>query len=85
MNVATTALSAGVRDEGDIVERPAVEYLWSDLKARRKALGLHPEDLAPPLGLDLNRYRTYETGGGGGQSRTGSGQRVDRDGSLCRR
>jgi hypothetical protein len=56
-------LPAAVREEDDIVEQPFVEYLWSDLKARRNALSLWPEDLAPLLGFDLTRYRTYETGG----------------------
>lgn len=40
-----------------------MSYLWSDLKARRNALGLWPEDLAPLFGFDLTRYRTYESGG----------------------
>jgi hypothetical protein len=56
-------LPAAVREEGAIVEQPFAEYLWSDLKFRRNALSLWPEDLAPLLGLDLTRYRTYETGG----------------------
>ncbi len=55
-------LPAAVREEGDIVEQPSYEYLWSDLKARRNALSLWPEDLAPLYELDLTRYRTYESG-----------------------
>lgn len=56
-------LPAAVREEDDIVEQPSYEYLWSDLKARRNALGLWPEDLAPLFGFDLTRYRSYESGG----------------------
>lgn len=64
MNVGLAGvLPAAVREEDDIAEQPLVEYLWSDLKARRNALSLWPEDLAPLLGLDATRYRSYETGG----------------------
>jgi hypothetical protein len=59
-------LPAAVREEDDIVEQPFAEYLWSDLKVRRNALSLWPENLAPLLGLDLTRYRTYESGGRAG-------------------
>ncbi len=53
-------LPASVRDqEDDIVEQP---YLWSDLLARRTALGLQVEDLAPILRVDLSKYRSRETG-----------------------
>lgn len=56
-----TPFAAG-REEGGIAitEQPFVEYLWSDLKARRNALSLWPEDLAPLLGLDPALYLTYE-------------------------
>ncbi|RFZ01138.1 hypothetical protein DSM43518_05631 [Mycobacterium marinum] len=56
-------LPAGVREEDDIVDQPPYEYLWSDLKARRNALGLWPEDLAALFGFDVTRYRSYESGG----------------------
>lgn len=56
-------LPAVFGEEDDIDEQPLAAYLWSDLKVRRNALSLWPEDLAPVLGLDLTRYRTYESGG----------------------
>ena len=56
-------MSVGLAGVDDIVEQPLAEYLWSDLRARRTALSLWPEDLAPLLGLNLTRYRSYETGG----------------------
>lgn len=42
---------------------PFIEYWWPDLKGRRNALSLWPEDFAPLLGMDLARYRSYESGG----------------------
>lgn len=63
MTVGLAGVLPAVREEDDIVEQPSYEYLWSDLKARRNALGLWPEDLAPLFGFDLTRYRTYESGG----------------------
>lgn len=56
-----TALAAD-REEGGaaIADQPFVEYLWSDLKARRNALSLWPEDLAPLLGIDPALYLAYE-------------------------
>ncbi|KMV18372.1 hypothetical protein ACT17_11415 [Mycolicibacterium conceptionense] len=56
-----TGLAAD-REEGGgaIADQPFVEYLWSDLKARRNALSLWPEDLAPLLGVDAALYLTYE-------------------------
>ncbi len=61
MSGLTGALLVGAREEDDITG-PLVEYLWSDLKARRNALSLWPEDLAPLYGMELTRYRTYESG-----------------------
>jgi hypothetical protein len=40
----------------------AQPYLWSDLLARRNALGLQVEDLVPVLRVDLRKYRSRETG-----------------------
>ncbi len=45
--------------ENDIDEPP---YLWSDLLARRNALGLQTEELAPVLDVDYHRYREREKG-----------------------
>lgn len=50
-------------DDVDREDLPYVEYLWSDLKARRAALNLRQEDLAAVFGMTLQRYRTYESGG----------------------
>jgi hypothetical protein len=36
--------------------------MWSDLLARRNALGLLVEELAPILRVDLTKYRSRETG-----------------------
>lgn len=58
-----SALPGAIREEGDIVEQPSVEYLWSDLKVRRNALSLWPEGLAPLLGLGLAGYLRQEAGG----------------------
>ncbi len=55
------AMPIAGREEGDI-EQPFVEYLPSDLKGRRNALSLWPEDLAQLYEMDLTRYRTVETG-----------------------
>lgn len=44
-------------------ELPSIEYLWSDLTARRVALSLRHDDLAALLGMNAQRYRTYESGG----------------------
>lgn len=44
-------------------DRSFVEYLWSDLRARRAALNVRAEDLAVVLGMTAQRYRTYESGG----------------------
>lgn len=53
-------VSAVVRDwEDDINEPP---YLWSDLLARRNALGLRREDLIPVLRVDEVKYRAREDG-----------------------
>lgn len=40
-------------------------YLWSDLLARRTALGLHPEVLAEVLDVDLAKYWSREAGNRG--------------------
>ncbi|QFS94665.1 hypothetical protein FIV07_28220 (plasmid) [Mycobacterium sp. THAF192] len=45
--------------EDDIDEPP---YLWSDLQARRCALGLQTEELSPVLGMDPTEYRARESG-----------------------
>lgn len=45
--------------ENDIDEPP---YLWSDLLARRNALGLRTEELAPVLDVDYHRYRERDKG-----------------------
>lgn len=45
--------------EDDINEPP---YLWSDLLARRNALGLRREDLIPVLRVDESKYRDREDG-----------------------
>jgi len=64
MSVGLAAvLPAAFREEDIIKEHPLTEYLWSDLKVRRTALSLWAEDLAQVVGLDLTRYRTFETGG----------------------
>lgn len=60
--VLAGVLPAAVREGDDIAEQPFVEYLWSDLVARRNALSLWPEDIAPLLGIDLSRYREIEEG-----------------------
>lgn len=60
--VLAGVLPAAVREGDDIAEQPFVEYLWSDLVARRNALSLWPEDIAPLLGIDLARYREIEEG-----------------------
>lgn len=52
-------LPAVVFEEATIAEH-AVDYLWSDLKARRNALSLWPEDLAPVLGVDIARVLVCE-------------------------
>ncbi|MEE3755373.1 hypothetical protein [Mycobacterium intracellulare] len=52
-------LPAVVFEEATIAEL-FIEYLWSDLKARRYALSLWPEDLAPALGVDLARILLCE-------------------------
>lgn len=61
MTIALADLaSADVRSrENDIDEPP---YLWSDLLARRNALGLQTEELAPVLDVDHHSYREREKG-----------------------
>lgn len=61
MNVGLAgAVSAVALDwEDDITEPP---YLWSDLLARRNALGLRREDLIPVLRVDEAKYRAREDG-----------------------
>lgn len=49
----------GPAREDDIDEAP---YLWSDLLARRAALGLSPEEVAGLLRVDASKYRSRETG-----------------------
>lgn len=53
---------ASAQEKGGIAiaEKPFVDYLWSDLKARRNGLSFWPEGLVPVLGVDLARYLTYE-------------------------
>ncbi|UQX13403.1 hypothetical protein [Candidatus Mycobacterium methanotrophicum] len=64
MSVGSAEVLPAVFGEEDTIdEQPLAEYLWSDLKIRRAALSLWPEDLAPLLGMDETRYRAYETGG----------------------
>ena len=53
-------LPAAVRDQEDDID--AQPYLWSDLLARRNALALRREDLAPVLRVDEQKYRARETG-----------------------
>lgn len=63
VGLAEAALPATVCEEGGIaITGQLVDYLWSDLKARRNALSLWPEGLAPILGVDFARYLTYEYG-----------------------
>ncbi len=57
------AVLTTVSEEDDIAEQQPAEYLWSDLKGRRNALSLWPEDLAAFFGQELTRYRSYESGG----------------------
>ncbi|GAT05447.1 uncharacterized protein RMCFA_5558 [Mycolicibacterium fortuitum subsp. acetamidolyticum] len=61
MSSGLAVLPIAVREEDDI-EQPFVEYLWPDLKGRRNALSLWPEDLAELYEMDLTRYRTVESG-----------------------
>lgn len=61
MGVALAEPRSAVFSEGHVMPDPSfVEYTWSDLKARRSALSLWPDVLAPLLHLDLARYLTAE-------------------------
>lgn len=62
MNVSLAEVAPIAGREEDDIEQPFVEYLWPDLKGRRNALSLWPEDLANLYEMDLTRYRTVETG-----------------------
>ncbi|MCA4727221.1 hypothetical protein [Mycolicibacterium fortuitum] len=62
MNVSLAEVAPIAGREEDDIEQPFVEYLWPDLKGRRNALSLWPEDLAKLYEMDLTRYRTVETG-----------------------
>jgi hypothetical protein len=62
MSTVLAGVLPAVREGDDIAEQPFVEYLGSDLLARRSALSLSPEVLAPLLGLDLFRYKEIEGG-----------------------
>lgn len=46
--------------EEAIIDELFADYLWSDLKARRNALSLWPQDLATLLEIDLAWYVTFE-------------------------
>lgn len=46
--------------EEAIIDELFTDYLWSDLKARRNALSLWPQELATLLGADLAWYATFE-------------------------
>ncbi|WP_293003222.1 hypothetical protein [Mycobacterium sp.] len=59
MSVALAELLLAGDLEDTINEQP---YLWSDLLARRNALGLQVEDLVTVLRVDLRKYRSRETG-----------------------
>jgi hypothetical protein len=59
MSVALAELLPPGDLEDIIKEQP---YLWSDLLARRNALGLQVEDLVPVLRVDVRKYRSRETG-----------------------
>lgn len=59
MSVALAELLPPGDLEDIINEQP---YLWSDLLARRNALGLQVEDLVPVLRVDVRKYRSRETG-----------------------
>lgn len=61
MSGGLAVLPIAVREEDDI-EQPFVEYLWPDLKGRRNALSLWPEELAELYEMDRTRYRTVEAG-----------------------
>lgn len=56
---ASGALAAAGGQEDDIDEAP---YLWSDLVARRTALGVKPDDMARLLRIDIGKYYSRETG-----------------------
>ncbi|MGB8402543.1 MAG: hypothetical protein WCE30_00545 [Mycobacterium sp.] len=61
MSVALAEPRPAVFYEGHAMPEPSfVEYLWSDLRARRSALSLWPDVLAPLLHVDLARYLTAE-------------------------
>lgn len=59
MTVALAELRLAGDLEDIISEQP---YRWSDLLARRNALGLQVEDLIPVLRVDVHKYRSRETG-----------------------
>jgi transcriptional regulator with XRE-family HTH domain len=59
MGVAGAELMPAAGQERVIDDPP---YLWSDLLARRNALALRREDLAPILRVDESKYRARETG-----------------------
>lgn len=59
MSVAVAELMPALDMEDIINEQP---YRWSDLLARRDALGLQVEELVPVLRVDLQKYRSRETG-----------------------
>ncbi|MCH9731944.1 MAG: helix-turn-helix domain-containing protein [Actinomycetia bacterium] len=52
-------LPAAARFQEDDIDEP---YLWSDLLARRNALGLRVEDIVPALRVDKGKYHSRETG-----------------------
>lgn len=66
MSAAPPTLSpAAVNQEGAAIDKPAVTYSRLDLKARRSALSLHTQDIAPLLELSPSRYTAIESGGRG--------------------
>lgn len=60
MSVGLAEVLPAVMFEEAAIAEHSVEYLWSDLKARRNALSLWPEDLAPVLGVDIARVLVCE-------------------------